>query len=396
MMPGFLSRTVHAVAVVLIVLNVSALVLESVPWIRADYAPVFAMIEALSITYFLAEYILRVWSSVELPPYRHLAPAVARWAYVRHPLAVIDLLALFPLFLGSLIPVDLRAILILRLVRFFKLARYSPGMSSLVEAMYRERRALLACLVVLFGAVLTAASLMHLAEREAQPDKFGTIPDAMYWAMITLTTVGYGDLVPVTPAGKVLASVTAIAGLVMLALPVGIIASAFAREIQRRDFVVTWSMVARVPLFSTLDARAVAEIMQSLTARMVGPGEVICRRGEIAQSMYFIMSGSVEFDAKPNPVRLEEGQFFGEVSTLRLSRRPATVRALEATKLLTLDAHDLQVIMAAHPDIAERIEQAMASRAEGEFASEGGMPTTRHTALPQQMSDPARPPGPTS
>ena len=103
---------------------------------------------------------------------------------------------------------------------------------------------------------------MHLAEHDAQPEKFGTIPDAMWWAVVTLTTVGYGDVVPITPLGKVIAGVIAIMGLGMLALPVGIIATSFAEVIHRRDFVVTWGMVSRVPLFRDLDADDVAQIMR--------------------------------------------------------------------------------------------------------------------------------------
>src|SRR5215212_4016001 len=160
-------------------------------------------------------------------------------------------------------------------MRFFKLARYSSGLTSLLEAIYSERHALLATLLILSGLVLTMASFMYLAERDAQPDRFGTIPDAMWWAIVTLTTVGYGDSVPVTAAGKLLASLTAIMGIVMLALPVGIIATAFSEVIHRREFVVTWTMVAKVPVFADLGAAAVAEIMDLLQSRTVPKGDVI-------------------------------------------------------------------------------------------------------------------------
>ena len=113
---------------------------------------------------------------------------------------------------------------------------------------------------------------MYLAERHVQPDKLGTIPDAMWWAIVTLGTIGYGDVVPVTALGKVIAGVTIFLGLIMIALPVGIIATAFADEIHRRDFVVTWAMVARVPLFAGLDAAEIADIMRLLRAQQVEPG----------------------------------------------------------------------------------------------------------------------------
>src|SRR5262249_14500719 len=135
-------------------------------------------------------------------------------------------------------------ILIFRIVRFLKLARYSPAMRSLLDVLYRERRALFGCFVILFGAMLFAADIMYLVERHVQPDKLGTIPDAMWWAIVTLGTVGYGDVVPVTTLGRIVATATIFVGLIMVALPIGIIATAFAEEIHRRDFVVTWSMVA--------------------------------------------------------------------------------------------------------------------------------------------------------
>src|SRR5262249_26290325 len=119
-----------------------------------------------------------------------------------------------------------------------KLARYSPAMRSLLDVLYNERRALFGCFVILLGATLLAASVMHVIEGHAQPDKFGTIPDAMWWAIVTLGTIGYGDVVPVTVPGRIVASVTIFVGFIMVALPIGIVATAFADEIHRRDFVV--------------------------------------------------------------------------------------------------------------------------------------------------------------
>src|SRR5438045_1936636 len=136
--------------------------------------------------------------------------------------------------------------LMFRSMRFLKLARYSPGMRSLLDALYAERRALFGCFVILLGAALISATAMHLVEQHAQPQKFGTIPDAMWWAIVTLGTIGYGDVVPITPLGRLVAGVTIFGGLIMIALPVGIIATAFAEEIHRRDFVVTWGMVAQI------------------------------------------------------------------------------------------------------------------------------------------------------
>ncbi len=150
---------------------------------------------------------------------------------------------------------------------------------------------------------------MYLIEGKTQPDKFGTIPDAMWWAIATLGTIGYGDVVPVTPFGRILATGTIFLGLIMVALPVGIVATAFANDIHRREFIVTWGMVARVPLFAGLDAHQIAEIMRLLQSQRIEAGTIIARRGEPAHSMYFVAAGEVEIDLPERCVRLGRGAF---------------------------------------------------------------------------------------
>ncbi len=365
--PGdVLSQRIHAVLVFFIVMSVGSVVLESVPSLADTYGVVFDIVEYTAMIVFTLEYGLRVWAAVEYPPFRHLPPWRARRAYVLTGGAIVDLLTVLPFYLGLVIPADFRGFIVFRLLRFLKLARYSPGLRSLFEAIHEERRALAACLVILMGLVIAAASVMHLVERHAQPDKFGTIPDAMWWAMITLTTVGYGDVVPVTALGKVVASMTAVMGLVMLALPVGIIATAFSEVIHRREFVVTWGMIARVPLFADLGAEEVAQIMRLLRSRAAEAGEIIVRRGEMGHAMYFIASGQVEIELPHGRHHvLGEGQFFGEIAVLKNTRRTATVRATVRSQLLVLDAADLRILMAQRPDLAGRIHDVARSRAAG-------------------------------
>jgi voltage-gated potassium channel len=358
-MPG---RIVGRLIVLLILVNLVAVTLESVPALAARYGMLFFSIEIVSLLVFTVEYLARIWVAGEHPSQRHLQVGQARWRYMLSPAGIIDLLAVLPFWFSFLLPTDLRVLLMFRILRFLKLARYSPGMRSLLDALYAERRALIGCFVILLGAALISATAMHLVERHAQPEKFGTIPDAMWWAIVTLGTIGYGDVVPITTLGRLVASVTIFGGLIMIALPVGIIATAFAEEIHRRDFMVTWGMVARVPLFAELNAGEIADIMRLMRAQTVEPGDLIVRRGEIARSMYFVAAGEVEIELKDSRIRLGVGHFFGEIALLRQSRRTATVTAVTRTSLLVLDSHDLQALMEREPRVAERIDEVMRER----------------------------------
>src|SRR6266700_1992779 len=353
---------VSRLIVILIVINLVAMILDSVPALQAQYGPLFFAVEVLSLVAFTIEYGLRVWVAAEHAPNRHASERKARWKFVSSPLGVIDLLAVLPFWLALVLPADLRVFLVFRMVRFLKLARYSPAMRSLLDALNNERRALFGCFVILLGATLVTASIMHVVEGHAQPDKFGTIPDAMWWAIVTLGTIGYGDVVPVTVLGRLVASVTIFVGLVMVALPIGIVATAFSEQIHRRDFVVTWGMVARVPLFAELKASDIADIMRLLRAQQVEAGVVIARRGEPAHAMYFIAAGEVEIELKTKRVRLAAGQFFGEIAALRRARRSATATAVTRASLLVLDAHDLHALMDREPRIAERIREVVRNR----------------------------------
>ena len=149
-----------------------------------------------------------------------------------------------------------------------------------------------------------------------------------------------------------------------MALPVGIIATAFAEQIRRRDFIVTWGMISRVPLFAELDASEISDIMELLRAQVAEAGEVIMRAGDAARSMYFIAAGEIEIEikGKNERVRLGVGQFFGEVALLRRTRRTATVTAITRTNLLGLDAHDLHALMQRDPRIAARIKDVVEKR----------------------------------
>ena len=358
--------------VLLILLNLVAVALESVPEYGARYALAFNLIEIVSLVVFTVEYGLRLWVAVEHGPHRHLNGARARLKYALSPAGIVDLAAVLPFWFAFVLPADLRFVLVFRIVRFFKIARYSPAMRSLLDVLYRERRALFGCVVITMGSALVAAALMHLAEGKVQPERLGTIPDALWWAIVTVGTIGYGDVVPVTVLGKLIATGTIFIGVIMMALPVGIIATAFAEQIHRRDFIVTWGMIARVPLFAELDAAAISDIMQLLRAQVAEAGETIVRAGDPAHSMYFIAAGEVEVALKKEMLRLGVGHFFGEVAVLRRARRSATATALTRTNLLVLSAQDLHALMQRDSRIAARIKDVVEKRVGRDVVSPKG------------------------
>ncbi|MBG0810162.1 ion transporter [Methylosinus sp. H3A] len=375
------ARLVHGALMTLVILSVGAVILESDPDHAARFGPIFRIVEYVAVAAFSVEYALRIWSAPDHTLYAGMRPAQARLAFLFSASALIDLIAIAPIYLSVFVAADLRILLFLRLARFFKLARYSPGIRSIFAVLDAERKALAASGIVLFGVVLFMATAMHVVEHDAQPEAFRSIPASMWWAIQTIATVGYGDVVPQTPAGRVIAAISMVMGFVMLGLPVGIVATAFAEEIHRREFVVTWSMVAKAPLFSTLDASAIAEIMRYLRAQSLPAGALVVRRGEPAHSMYFIAAGEVEVELPSGPVRLGEGQFFGEIALLRKTRRTANVRAATPIKLLILDAFDLHVFTQRNPEIGRHIEAVAASRSEFR-------PTVREGDLTQAEIDP--------
>ncbi len=367
-----LSAILNWTLIGLIVVTLTATVLESVPRLAALHGDVFEAIEYAALVIFSAEYAVRLWTAIEHPRWRRLGTIRSRLHFALSPAGLIDLAAVLPFWLSLFIAADFKAFLVLRLIRFFKLTRYSPAMRSLLEALYTERRALVGCFVILCGATLIAAAFMHVAEGATQPEKFGTIPDAMWWAIVTLGTIGYGDAVPMTVAGRLVAGLTIFVGLLMVALPVGIVATAFANEVHRRDFVVTWGLVARIPLFSELTAVQIGDVMKILRAQKADKGTIIARRGEPAHSMYLIVDGQVEIKLHHKHVHLGAGDFFGEVAALRQSRRSATVVALRPTRLLALDASDLHGLMDREPQIAARIWDAARTRLGSEMEMAAG------------------------
>ena len=228
----------------------------------------------------------------------------------------------------------------------FKLVRTSPGLARLGRVLTLEARPLGSVLVLFLTILFFGAVALHLAERHVQPQTFGSLPSALWWAVATLTTTGYGDAVPVTQLGRVVAGFVMICGVGVFGLLTGILATGFVDESRRHNFVQTWQLVTSVPFFSILDAESVIELSRLLRPWQVAEGSLIIRRGNRGDSMYFITSGEVEIEIEPKPVRLGPGAFFGELALLGNGIRNATVRSTLPTTLLVLDLPDFRVFCA--------------------------------------------------
>ncbi len=222
----------------LILLNILAVIMQTVEGL-AEYAQVFRYFEIFSIVLFTIEYLLRLWSSTAEEKFKGLIKGRIRFATT--PLAIIDLLAVLPFYLPFLFGFDLRIIRVLRLFRVFsllKLTRYSSSLKTLSNVFRARREELTIVLTAVAILLVFSSSLVYFVENEVQPQAFSDIPQAMWWGIVTLTTVGYGDVAPITAAGKILAGVISLLGVGLFVLPAGILASGFAEEIQKNKIEI--------------------------------------------------------------------------------------------------------------------------------------------------------------
>ncbi len=293
------------------------------------------------------------------------------WRYALSTYGIFDFLAAVPFLLGAAMGMPRDAETVFGILRFLKLARFSPALATLGAVILTELRPLLSALFIIVLLAISAATMLYFAERGSNP-AFASVPRALWWAIVTLTTVGYGDVVPLTPYGKMLGAVVAVLGLCMFALPASILASGFAEEMRRHDFVANWQLVAKVPFFAKLSAAQIAEIAALLKPHRAVKGEVVMREGDMGEAMYFIVNGQVSGNSGGQPFTLKSGDFFGEIALIERCPRTATVKAATRCLFLILEVRDFQKFVAGYPDLLVLIWETARQRlaaAEGRRAA---------------------------
>ena len=275
---------------------------------------------------------------------------------------VIDLLGVAPVPIALLLGVPPATAWLLASLWILKLAIFVPGLSMLGRVLRQEARPLASGFIIFVIILMLASVALYVLERGAQPKTFGSMPLALWWAVTTLTSTGYGDAVPITPAGRLIASLVMISGLGVFGLFTGILATGFAAEHRRRDFIRNWDLVTSVPFLKNLDPPAVIELTRMLRRVDLAENTVVVRRGRPGDCMYFIASGEVEVKVEP-PVRLGAGAFFGEIALLAGGPRTATVATTQATTMLMLEVSDFRAFTAHHPELAKTVEAEARRRA---------------------------------
>jgi voltage-gated potassium channel len=269
--PTLAARLFQSALALLIIVNVSGVILESVESFEHRFGAELWWIEQIATVFFAIEYVLRLWASVDLQNARYRHPVWGRLRYLRSFSAVIDLVAVLPAILGMLGAGDLRTLRLLRLLRMLKLTRHATIFNLLWAVFREEARSIGALLFILLLTLTISASIMYMIEGEAQPHGFSSIPAAMWWSVETLTTVGYGDLVPKTALGKVMGGVVAIVGVAALALFTSVIMVSFLDQLRLRREALRQAVTARLA-GGSLSAGDI-EAIEELGERLGLPGE---------------------------------------------------------------------------------------------------------------------------
>ena len=231
----------------------------------------------------------------------------------------------------------------------------------LIKTVYRQRYALLGSQIMVVSVLLVFSTLIHFLEKDLYPEAFGSILSSMWFGITTLTTVGYGDITPVTSLGKLLASLTMFLGIGIFALPVAILASTYYEEIQKRNFLISLETISNIPLFEKLPLGAIGKINSKLHAALLPAGKTIITKGDDADAMYIIEFGSVKVELS-DPITLGPGDYFGERGLLKNEVRNASITSVQEVKLLKLKKEDLLELMSEHAHLFEELSAVSETR----------------------------------
>jgi voltage-gated potassium channel len=325
--------------------------------------------------FFLVEYVARLWVAPELPHMADMSPLVARLRWAGSLPGLIGLLAIMPAILlaGGYSIAGTDAASIFCILWIMKLGLHAPAFGTLARVISNERAPIASVLIVFAILLMSAATGAHIVERDGQPQQFGSLPNAMWWAVVTLTTTGYGDVVPLTAMGRIIGSLLMISGIAVLALMTGVLATGFAQEERRREYLRVWDQVTRVPIFASLGVVTLSEIVGKLRTRYYPARVTVLRRGDPGDSMFFISNGEVEVRLPTGgTVRLGDGAFFGEMSLLNRQPRAATIATTTPTTLLVLYASDFYEIASHIPALAEAVENEARRRREENLERQSG------------------------
>jgi voltage-gated potassium channel len=299
------------------------------------------------LAFFIFEWIIRLRHAIRL---RRLA------GYATSSRGLVDAAAALAVPIALVSCIEAKSAWLLGVIWLLKVVPGVPGLRQLRRVIVVESGSLLSVLVLFLMVLFLASVAVFLLERDVQPAAFGSLPATLWWAVATLTTTGYGDVVPVTPLGRLIAALVMICGLGVFGLWTGILATGFAAETRRDNFLKTWESVSKVPFFAALGPAAIADVTQMLRTMDLPARTTIIRKGQTGDCMYFLASGEVEVDLPGKKVRLGDGAFFGEMALLGNNLRSANIATTRITRLLVLDLVDFRLLMARHPDLAETID----------------------------------------
>lgn len=349
-----------------VVAGIGAVILLTVPSIAKAHETALLLVFYPALGFFALEYIARLYSMAEAPWARPGQAWRDRVHWALSSASLVDVFSTWLVIAATLLSIDPASARLCCVIWLFKFVPYSEGLSLIANVIGNARSALLSVLLSFIIVLVSAATLAYVVESAVQPQTFGSIPAALWWTVVTLTTTGYGDAVPVTMIGRILAGAVMICGIALFALWAGILANGFAEELRRRNLARTWDLVARVPFFNNIGDDTIAEVARLLRPREVPIGYTIMRRGEPGDCMYFLVSGEVEIRTRPKPLRLGPGDFFGEIALVTGAPRNATAAATKYCVLLSLHLTDFRQLAARRPELTEMINREAARRlAEG-------------------------------